>query len=688
MDETRSKRKKTKPKRALARSFVVTVAVGIPGGLLAATGCSSAVPPESTAQPGSASQGPGVQTGKCVDEGQQQPCHFSLGRAGDGKVLSCFQGTQTCTGGTWSACGGEGTVTNSVVDLDLVPAATSGIHTLGLGGCGDGICSGPLCKGGALDGQLCSVAGCGAGICVTATCDKGTNKGLPCTVAANCPGGNCVPKGETCANCAADCGICTPGSSSTGLPICTSDPCNPDCKAWNNAQTPGISSGGGLGVTVIGVSGFGQIPNGQISKLLLDSCNTGTRCDSFASFGIPSSHYNCQMDTQCSLVSLGGDGCCHQFDAAEVLGTDLSSFAANAGVDLTIGPGCSDIEKDKYRYFPICNRGATPVPVGQSIKVKYFSPIQPLSPCAGSPGKGNQSCTSTAGYDCSLVVGDATGSSPGLPLAPGTCQLLDTQKAGRAPGGAACTQPSGERWIFVNCDGGSTGVVEGDLTVKPTATVVPPGEPTTAPGILGCANNWTDHSPNNNPPACSVAGPSVISFTADYHATCPSGTAPLWNKLIYDASTPTNASGTSEVFFEAATAPDMAGKPGGFSQFYEIAEAQHNNAGNPYVIGGATLGSDPEKCSFTLPVLPPYVWKTCTNVGIGPAPPCCPKDFEDQFTRSITQTPFEGAGVVLGKQIARQEWLRMKITIKATPDSKTDATLNSWSVSYQCIARE
>jgi hypothetical protein len=671
--------KRRKTQRSLARSFVITVAVGLPTALLAGTGCSSGEP-ASPAGPGTPPQGPGVLTGACSNEGAQRPCHFSLGKTGSGKVLSCFDGTQTCTGGLWGLCGGEGTVTNSVVDLSLAPASsgavTGGIHTLGGGGCGDGICAGALCNGGSKNGQLCKLAAdCPGGVCLTKACDKGANKNKLCVLPADCPGGACVAQGEDCTTCPSDCGVCPPGAPSATVAICTTDPCNPDCKGWSTPA--GISSSSGSGVGVVGVSGFGQIANGQIKKLLLDSCNTGSSCDNFGAAGLPSSYYNCQVDTSCSMTSLGGDGCCHQFPPNGIQGTLLDHMGVNPGVDITIGPGCSDKEFDKYRYFPICNRGTLPVAPGTVIRVKYFNPVTSLSPCSDS------SCTSTSGYDCSMKT-DAV-----LGLPPGVCQLLDTQCPSCAPGGGACSQPNGDKWIYANCDGATTGVAEGTMTMKPGAaptgvTGAPDNEPTTAPGILGCANNWTDHSPNNNPPACTQQGQNVVSFSSDYHATCPPSTGVVWNKLIYDTSTPKNASGTSEVFFEAATAPDVSGTPGTFSTFYEIAEAQANNAGNAYVIAGATLGADPEKCSATQPAVPPYGWATCTS----PGTPCCPKDIETQLTRSPTATPFNGAGPVPGGLLARNPWLRLKITIKATPDAKLDATLNSWSISYQCIARE
>ena len=655
-------RPKKRKQRSLTQSFVVTVAVGIPAALVVGIGCGASTPDNNNnAAPGTAPQGPGVQTGKCSNEGEQRACHFSLGRTAKGEVQSCFSGTQTCTAGLWGACGGDGVVTSSVVGagLNLAPGAAGqgGLHTLAgmMGMCGDGTCTAKVCMGGSDNGNSCNTS---------ADC----NGSKPCIAA------------ETCANCPTDCGLCEAGAPDAGVSVCTTDPCNPDCQGWATA-VPISSAGGGGASTVIGVSGFGQIPGGQLKKLLNDACNGGAKCDDFSGIG-PSSLYNCQIDTACSMQALGGDGCCKQFAApGGVQGSSPSNLGVITGVDITMGPGCSNTESDKYRYFPICNRGTAPVAVGTIIKVKYFNPVQPFDPCQ------NTSCVAANSFDCSMKVGDAVSkngstATAGLALLPGTCQLLDTEQAGMGPSGAACAQPNGEKWMYANCD---NAVVEGNITMKPGVppagvTGAPTNEPTTAPGILGCANNWSDHSGTNNPPSCTLQGQNVVTLFNDYHAICPVGTVPVWNKLIYDTTNNSNGSGTSEVFFEAATAPEIAlGLPGAYSSFVELAEATDN---------AFASRRDPTKCSGSLPSVPPYSWTGCTNTTVGPAPPCCPKDIEDQFSRAVAQTPFPGVGTTAGAALARNPWLRLQITVKATPDNKKDATLNSWGLSYQCVAAE
>jgi hypothetical protein len=51
-----------------------------------------------------------LRTGPCEIEGETIACKVKTGQAG--KIVNCFEGVQTCSGGTWSACG-EGVDTGS-----------------------------------------------------------------------------------------------------------------------------------------------------------------------------------------------------------------------------------------------------------------------------------------------------------------------------------------------------------------------------------------------------------------------------------------------------------------------------------------------------------------------------------------------------------------------------------------------
>jgi hypothetical protein len=685
----RSPTKKKKTKRSLGRPFVVTMALGIPATLaMSGTGCGTGSNPAASGGSSgtSGTSGAAVDDGTCATEGAQRPCHLSLGKIGS--YQSCFNGTQTCTGGLWSSCGGDGTVTNSLANPQLGTASTGGLHTLGKAPkCGDMVCNGT----------------------------------------------------ETCGTCPTDCGACPPGAGSSTAQLCKDDPCNADCLGWGPSTPAGLTpltvSGG------IEVSGFGQIKNGQIQKLALDSCNGSKPCDDYPGWGTKSSYSNCQMDTYCSMASLGGTGCCSQFDTAGTyalesgvgpLDTAGLGSTGNTGLpDLTIGPGCSDVEAAKYRFFPICNRGSAPVPINSVVKVSYVTPVP-----GGWPGNTCTAGTCAAnGYDCSIVLDPLlydglTHLVPGIaaPLAlgtidpingllPGQCVLLDTQAAGRKGGGGACSQPNGDKWMKVNCD---SSIPEGQLIGATGATPVQPVAPATFGALEGCANNWTDHSPDNNPPACT--GAKQIAFQVDYKATCPPGYIVVWNKLIYHTATPTDKSGASEIFFEAATAPEpiapAAFDPATFSDYVTLAEAKwskfEKNTGTTTVTtdldacatgkgccAAADCLSDPENCTFVNPgTAGQYVWFNNSNgpsaaapLGDGlPAsttksPSTCPKDIETQFKRPIGQVPFDGLGPTDGAKAARNPRLRLRMTLRPTPLNVLP-TLKDWSLSFQCIAQE
>lgn len=90
----------------------------------------------------------------CSVEGQQQPCYELL--AVQGGVRSCLQGTQTCRGGRWSACGGDGTIEATNVGIgipgfvDLSPGQVTTLNHIVNGLADAGACANkcnPECRG-------------------------------------------------------------------------------------------------------------------------------------------------------------------------------------------------------------------------------------------------------------------------------------------------------------------------------------------------------------------------------------------------------------------------------------------------------------------------------------------------------------------------------------------------------------
>ncbi len=430
--------------------------------------------------------------------------------------------------------------------------------------------------------------------------------------------------------------------ASADASICAFDPCNPYCNGWDTDAAVSLDA---AGTQIVGVSGFGQISNGHLKKALNDPChnNAVPVCDLNAGGSL----FACQIDTYCSLSALGGTGCCVQYkeDNAGSLPSFLGSLGGSL-VNLTAGTPCGTTT---YRNLPICNRGTVPLTAPNQLTVQISSP-------------GSQLPTSS----CPAPVASPTCSMP-VPLAginPGECVLMDLSTA--CAGGI----PSGTRYLYVNAD---YSIPEGPVT----PVVAQPLQP-------GCADNWSVHPGGgsaNNPPACYTTGENSTTFQQTYQATCPQGTHAQWHELTWDTTCPRNASGSSEVIFEAATAPSSSGVPGTFSSFITVGEAQNQTP---------TYLSDPEKCGLSGPATD---W-ACTNADTsgtqltGPTPPCCPKSFLDQFSRGVTASPFAGVGASQGADLANQEFLQLQITLNSSPDGVVLPTLNSWQISYSCLPSE
>lgn len=618
-----------KPKRSLARPFVVTVAaVGLPSAVVVA-GCGTDKPDGSGGNTvGSSSGNPGTGADSCATDGEKRACHLSVGS--NHGFQSCFYGSQVCLNGSWSSCSDspDGTIVNSLPGLQ---------------------------------GQ--ALAGHGADLMHIATfTDAGT-----------------------------------------GVPVCTSDPCDPGCTGWNQNTVPPVTPVG----TGVGVQGFGQIPGGQLNKLLDDNCNSGSgNCNTQ---NPPGSLWQCQMDTYCDMAG----GCCVQHPALDIYGvTPAIVYGGSSATgayppvaplkpNLTMGPGCNFSDKQPYDYFPICNRGNAPaIPPSGKISTSVMNPQGSVPTTAGDPCNARVPGSGVAYYPTTCltdltsatVLNRCPATTPGCQITagqidPGNCVLM--KMSSDCVGG----NPSGEKWMFVNAD---NTVDEGLFGYD---TIAYPGQTTP---IKGCADNWSDHTNNNNPPSC-FGTTGVVQFTNEYYAKCPPGYAPQWEKLTWDTTQLVSNSNSTEVLFEAATAPEISpGVAGTYGNFYEIGEAQQD-----------CDWADPEKCQMngsfngSLQACDPGFGGNkkivaCSNefangnINNGNSPPCCPKDFLDQFSRpnplpGTATGSFTGVGLpdtLTPKQYAQQPFMRLRVTLKTTPDGKATPTLNSWSLSYVCVGSE
>src|SRR4051812_8857463 len=91
-----------KPRRSLARPFVVTVAaVGLPGAL-AVVGCGTDKPDGAGGNTTGSSGGNPGGPESCTADGEKRACHLNVGS--NHGFQSCFYGTQVCLAGQWTSC--------------------------------------------------------------------------------------------------------------------------------------------------------------------------------------------------------------------------------------------------------------------------------------------------------------------------------------------------------------------------------------------------------------------------------------------------------------------------------------------------------------------------------------------------------------------------------------------------------
>ena len=194
------------------------------------------------------------------------------------------------------------------------------------------------------------------------------------------------------------------------------------------------------------------------------------------------------------------DGNCEPFAAGEQLSTAMC-----AGVELTLGPPCTD-------SIPICNRGNTGVPAGSAVTIHFYPANSSHFPLCSPPlGGAVADCVTNAAIPAGYCV-DVTESD---------CTIWS--------GGGAVL--SGNRTAFLN------------------------------PAIAGqvpecfCENNWSDyHSGDCTTIDIVEFGPTP--YTDTYVSDCPVGSFVQWGYLTWDTTTP----GDSWVDFSVATSDSGLGE--------------------------------------------------------------------------------------------------------------------------------
>jgi hypothetical protein len=299
---------------------------------------------------------------------------------------------------------------------------------------------------------------------------------------------------------------------------CTGDPCDPYCRGYDvdagslTASLDGGSSGSSGSYNAFGGSppGFADKEVCQGSRLCDDStsgkCNGQSHCNMFDS---------CQADYHCDTTA-----------HACVNNNGSTSFkwpsATCAGVDLTVGPACTD--SSGTAGFSVCNRGNTDLAGPASIGIKLINgdtgldySLTPTPQCAsGVCAKDTPDCT---------IVTAATG------IPKGSC--VRVTKSGGS-GSLACAAWSGS--------GNPVAYVNSNLAITECGNAACGANTCTATGTPGCRNNYADVKDRGT--SCTSFGLSytAVTTTQTYTAACNPGEQLKWKALGWDSSIPSDGS--------------------------------------------------------------------------------------------------------------------------------------------------
>jgi hypothetical protein len=348
---------------------------------------------------------------------------------------------------------------------------------------------------------------------------------------------------------------------------CSLDPCNTDCWGYDEVPTGPLSV-------------INPIPGGFVKTDGLSTCPGAPNYTSGPCNADP--YRKCQQDFHCDTAL---DNC--------VWNVPLNyKDPACPGVDLVIGAPCYVAAADTTHYA-VCNRGNSDLTAG-TVEVKEDNSPSPWD------------CT----VDPPLGAPDATLNAATTPIRAGEC--VDIPIAGLTRGNR-------------------------HLTVNGNKLITECGAGFGTPGGGGCLNNSAPAKENGAGPAgtCAACGdvPAATNVYSGptYHATCPVGSHPYWDLLMWDITPP--AAGTWDVNVEMQTAPDVSGAAGTYTSFVTVADPP--NGGNP------------------------------------PA---------RTFANSLDL--FTALG---GLPTASNEWLKLKITLTS---QYVGPVLNSWQIIYSCRPAE
>ena len=332
---------------------------------------------------------------------------------------------------------------------------------------------------------------------------------------------------------------------------CTVDPCNPDCLSFDERPETPVTSPFQPGFSYEGnPNEWGNAPQGFINKQNCGDHGPGCWSGYPKDCGGAPTHYNrfdgCQADHHCDETT---DKCIRS-KAGWTWPVSVCD-----GVDLTIGPSCSN---GTNIGFPLCNRGNAELPAGTQIRIAIRNGNSYDFTCPRI----------TSGNSCNIRTT--------APLRPGECMRIV-----RDP---SCNW-SGNTVAYVNAD---KSIAECGISQDVSNASQP-----------GCSNNWSDITTGAVCETYTEYNFEPTVMTEEYTAVCPTGTRPSWSLLVYEATTPCSpgacdGTNASSVQFEMQTAPSE--DPEAWTSWVTVAHAPSP----PFTHPSACTSSGPGPCPVQL----------------------------------------------------------------------------------------
>jgi hypothetical protein len=311
---------------------------------------------------------------------------------------------------------------------------------------------------------------------------------------------------------------------------CTGDPCDPYCRGYDydagalTASLDGGSSGSSGAYYAYGGSppGFADKEVCQGSRLCDDTtsgkCGGQDHCNKFDS---------CQADYHCDTTT---HGC--------VNNNGSTSFqwpsATCAGVDLTVGPACTD--SSAVAGFTVCNRGNTDLAGPASIGIKLLNGDPGLDySLTPTPQCTNGVCAKDT-PDCTIVT-----AATGIPK--GSCVRV-THSGGS--GSLACAAWTGS--------GNPVAYVNSNQSIAECGNAACGANTCTSAGAPGCRNNYADVKDRGT--SCTSFGLAytAVTKTKTYTGSCNPGEIFTWKALGWNSSIPSDGN----IVFTAQARPVLS----------------------------------------------------------------------------------------------------------------------------------